>query len=112
MREPCSCDVDSSKWAICMPSVLNTNFVVQGDICKFVNCGDSQTCYFYMLKRTAHVDVHLVERYLMSAAKTLVVLCYYPVDNLYAHPGILYLLPDNLKHDVGTATIRIRMGRR
>ena len=35
-----------------------------------------------------------------------------PVDNLYAHPEILDLLPENSKHDVGTDTIWIRVGRR
>ena len=60
----------------------------------------------------AHAGAHLVERYLKSAAKTLVVLSHYPVDNLYAHPEFLDLLSDNSKHDVGTDTIRIRVGRR
>ena len=44
--------------------------------------------------------------------KAPVVLSHYPVDNLYAHPEILDLLPDNSKRDVGTDTIRIRVGRR
>ena len=46
------------------------------------------------------------------SSKAPVVLSHYPVDNLYAHPEILDLLQDNSKHDVGTDTIWIRVGRR
>lgn len=79
---------------------LDTNFDWQGDICKYANCGDTTTCYYNLLKRTAYAGTHFVERYQESTAKTLVVFSHYPVDYLYANPEILDLLPDQSKHDI------------
>ena len=50
-------------------SVLNveSSFVWHGDVCKCVNCGDSQTFYFYMLRRTAYAGTHLVKSFWWSS---------------------------------------------
>ena len=62
---------------------LDRNFDWQGETCKYAYCGDSTTCYYNLLKRTAYAGTHFAGRYQESTAKTLVVFSHCPVDYLH-----------------------------